>query len=613
MPPKDLPQPSPQDAGQSGQPSEAVQAEGNMRPPLFIEAFGAQVLRELTPQELGRSDAEVVTTAEGFNIGGRNESSLIRSLTSLNGVSIDSLERRMRSGMTEFLGRNESLLEVMVTDNDTVLGMGLTHQQIADFLSYFGEAARFAADQTGQTPRLIQFNGRTYTYGVSRGMRTIVLASPFGDGAYGAQNEVIVCLDDGSKIHESVLMPTLIRNYGFYGGRAAGGIGPTQIAEMAGFIPRAENDPIVQLVRDRNTNVVISTDDQINRMRNLIEVGIDLLNAPNFQLIPENSESFIDLVSYLYQLTEYQRRMQPTPSTNNLDLLALHLVPSEVLPTDYQLDPRRIQFFTEELPNIPSELEAVVLSSMNRIILNPRNEHPNREFIQTLVSNIQGDTERRQYYVDILKKVAIQPESIIDIIKGIAPLAKGTNRDSFTGAVLMDETRLRDVAAILQEALPTLREELVRLNSQLGNSVPEDITLERLIQNADKLESRLKAKKEQEEWPQRMARMERAEEARVKQETRRLVEVAKGFGVATATEADMQVLIAALRHTLEKPLRQYRPYELEAMGRLNVNPELIRYAFKGTSPHVLETNVVVPRLYNGQAEKIRVEENEKKS
>lgn len=360
MPPKDLPQPSPQDAISRSQSGETAQGEGSARPSLFVEAFGTQALRQLTPEELRASATEVVTTQEGFNIGGNNDSSQIRSMTSLRGIPRVVLERRMRSGMTSFLGENEALFEVMADDNDAVVSMGLTHQQIADFLSYFSKAVKYVEEQTGQVPKLIQFNGRTYSYGMTRG-RHVGLQSPFDSEDYGIQNEVIRCLDDDSMLHESVLMPTLIRKYGFYGGRAVGGIGPTEIAEMAGFIPRTEKG---------------------------------------------------------------------------------------------------------------------------------------------------------------IKAVASTPVS----------------------------ARARDVWTEMQE------------------------------------------KQEVRAWQERV----------------RLVELAKRSGVEAATEGDMAVLITALGRTLKYPLREYRSNELEVMKRLNINPNLIPFAFKGTNPHNLELFEVVNRLYNGQADKIRV-------
>lgn len=363
MPPKDLPQPSPKDTGLSGQPESGTKEGEIARPPLFVEAFGGQALRQLTSEELGEPDAEVVTTPEGFNIGGMNESSRIRALTSLNETPRVVLDRRMRSGMTAFLSEDESLFEVMADDNDAVLRMGLTHQQLADFLSYFRRAAKYAEEQTGQIPQLIQFNGRTYRYGRTSGRQTVGLSSPFDPEDFGVQNELIKCLDDGSEIYQSELMSTLIRKYGFYGGREVGGIGPTEIAELAGFVPRTEKSTVPPAAKPK-------------------------------------------------------RRKAPDPWT----------------------------------------------------------------------------------------------------------------------------------------------------------------------------------------------RMQEDQEIKAWQERVRLVDLAKKHGVQTATQADMNALIGSLRRTLEQPLRDYRPNELEAMKRLGINPKLIPFAFKGTSPYNLELFEIVSKLYNGQAEKTRVDD-----
>ena len=97
---------------------------------LFISRYGVRTLREVNPIELGRKPTEEVITAEGFRIRGRNETSVVRALNSLNGIPVSVLEENMGG----FLVPGQSLTEVLAKDNETVLGMGMTHQQLADFL-----------------------------------------------------------------------------------------------------------------------------------------------------------------------------------------------------------------------------------------------------------------------------------------------------------------------------------------------------------------------------------------------------------------------------------------------------------------------------------------------
>nr|MCK4929481.1 hypothetical protein [Nanoarchaeota archaeon] len=84
-----------------------------------------------------------------FIINGVNDRNTIESLTSLTGLSTSELEKRMwpddrefselkrgeyhgsNSGFGGFIKPGESLLEIMARDNDLVLDMGYTHQQVA--------------------------------------------------------------------------------------------------------------------------------------------------------------------------------------------------------------------------------------------------------------------------------------------------------------------------------------------------------------------------------------------------------------------------------------------------------------------------------------------------
>ena len=60
----------------------------------------------------------------GFDIGGKNPTALIRTLTKINGWAIAELEPDMRPGALSgmgFLGKDESLIDVLATDNMSVV------------------------------------------------------------------------------------------------------------------------------------------------------------------------------------------------------------------------------------------------------------------------------------------------------------------------------------------------------------------------------------------------------------------------------------------------------------------------------------------------------------
>src|SRR6478609_5404168 len=75
----------------------------------------------------------------GFVVGGKNSTSVIRTLAEINGRPIAELERDMRPGADAvegsdagFLGADEGLREVMASDNQFVVDeRKLTHQELA--------------------------------------------------------------------------------------------------------------------------------------------------------------------------------------------------------------------------------------------------------------------------------------------------------------------------------------------------------------------------------------------------------------------------------------------------------------------------------------------------
>ena len=71
-------------------------------------------------------------------IAGDNESETIRNCEAINGLSISELEKLMRPGQQDerssqlgFLGNDERLVDILVSDNEFVKGKGLTHRELA--------------------------------------------------------------------------------------------------------------------------------------------------------------------------------------------------------------------------------------------------------------------------------------------------------------------------------------------------------------------------------------------------------------------------------------------------------------------------------------------------
>lgn len=213
----------------------------------------------MEPKDSQPSQPPSTETKPAFVIGGVNETSVIRNLTEINRISITQLEEAMRDDwkpedLSEFLkqfqnippnhqnafdswydsiflGPDESLLDVLATDNDTVLGLGLTHQQLADFLDLF----RIYRNPEGR----LEFNGKTYQderVGWPGGAM-----SPFQDGIYTNIDHHLTRIEDGAQFRFSGLLPELIRRYGFYEGhRTAYRVDPRELAEFAGLIVKQD-------------------------------------------------------------------------------------------------------------------------------------------------------------------------------------------------------------------------------------------------------------------------------------------------------------------------------------------------------------------------------------
>lgn len=142
----------------------------------------------------------------------------LRSQMRINSIPIETLEKRMRPGADSlggFLGVDEGLNDIRARDNETVVKLGLTHQEIASFL--YG--VPIWGKQRDTQPRQFSFKGNNYEF--------LVLSylgeqqSPFGDGKSTDSETWIKNLDNGHWLRISHLIPHFIETYSFYEGEGS--------------------------------------------------------------------------------------------------------------------------------------------------------------------------------------------------------------------------------------------------------------------------------------------------------------------------------------------------------------------------------------------------------
>jgi hypothetical protein len=176
----------------------------------------------------------------GFVVGGKNPTSLLLSLTELNGRKIADLEADMRPyegpyaeqrSWAGFLGADEKLLEVMAEDNRYVVEeLGLTHQALARPLLVMGFAGGYSYE-----PQKFTYNGRHFEVRV-RAWKGDQF-SPFRDKTSTSRDVFVTNLDTGKKMWYSLLVPQMIERYGFYEGKGTRyRVEPRQIVEVFDFL-----------------------------------------------------------------------------------------------------------------------------------------------------------------------------------------------------------------------------------------------------------------------------------------------------------------------------------------------------------------------------------------
>lgn len=208
-------------------------------PSLAQQAAQLQDYTEVDAKELGiEFVAPTKDPATGFVVGGKNATEQIRRLTQLNGQPIADLERDMRpeaasevSSTAGFLGPDESLIEVLASDNRYVVDqLGLTHQQLAQHLRVLAAIA----EKTDGQEFLYRGSRFRATAQYSRGYQL----SPFRDGTKTNVDITLENLTNGEKLEYSLLVPLMIERYGFYEGRGtAYRVEPARIVAILGLAP----------------------------------------------------------------------------------------------------------------------------------------------------------------------------------------------------------------------------------------------------------------------------------------------------------------------------------------------------------------------------------------
>ena len=134
-----------------------------------------------------------------------------------------------------FLGKDESLLEILAEDNRFVVeAKGLTHQELARHLHIVGAVAVKYGQQ----------EAFEFLYHGKRFKAKAVVAkwtqpSPFRDDTKSGTNITLRNLDNGQNVVYALLVVDMIERYGFYEGKGTPyRVPPTDIAAVLDFLKK---------------------------------------------------------------------------------------------------------------------------------------------------------------------------------------------------------------------------------------------------------------------------------------------------------------------------------------------------------------------------------------
>lgn len=358
------------------------------------------------------------TTAEGFNINGTNETSLIRSLETLDGEPISRIEKRMRgeenpkgfSGRyyEESLPKGKSLVDVLVQSNDKVNELGVSHGQLADFLDKFEEYHE--STDPNKRSQTIEVNGRKFTLsiGTIRGNRASVFPGEWGV----SEHKSLTDNETGKSISFSESSGRQIRKYGFYNG-----ISEETIAEMAGLKPVDPNDPVVQYIKDKDANVKFSTSDHFERMAKLRGIGkYHFMDGGNYQVVPEDIEALVNFCELFQAPADVLEDADSQAQAAARERLLQHVDVSKVIPSvlsvrnwSSQGRDNTFQLF-HVIPEYFPQLKEAVLKGISELRL-PEDFRAANDIKEDMHKNTSEklfgqDNPNREYFESLLSKIS---------------------------------------------------------------------------------------------------------------------------------------------------------------------------------------------------------------
>lgn len=128
-----------------------------------------------------------------------------------------------------------------MSDNDTVLSSGFTHQDLVKPIKYLckvHDMLNVGYDRDS----IFFYNG--YQYKISRIGFKGFQESPFEDGTRASTEYTITNIQTGERIHFSKLLLDMIEKYGFYEGKESPyRLAPQNIIHM--FLPRTQLPPLI--------------------------------------------------------------------------------------------------------------------------------------------------------------------------------------------------------------------------------------------------------------------------------------------------------------------------------------------------------------------------------
>lgn len=186
-----------------------------------FRAVGTKFLKNLDQIQLSQLLNEIPKSYKddsGFLVGAMNTNKVIETLHSINGITIEEIEVLARevqkcSDGTTFLGDNESIIDIMLSDNQSVVKQKTNHTDIALPLQYLYAIFK------NSLPKEFVWKGKSFAVNFGLIPMCGSLKSPFGDDfRTSVVFPKVKNIKTGEEIEVSLLHAHLIQQYGFYGG-----------------------------------------------------------------------------------------------------------------------------------------------------------------------------------------------------------------------------------------------------------------------------------------------------------------------------------------------------------------------------------------------------------